>query len=180
MSKFSNKSKLSDHEQKELLIELCQSVAAIKKSEEAAQFLQDLLSSREAEMLAKRVKIAKLLLDGMTYEEVQEILKVGSGTVARVSTWLSLSGEGFRLVADRTRAARPPSAAREAASHSWRMMKKRYPLHLWPEILIEEIVNSASIRQKDRLIKILDRLDDKDEAFLALSRMIAQGSRSSD
>ena len=42
---------------------------AVKNSVEAAKFLTDLLSSQEVEMLAKRLKIAGLLIKGSTYEE---------------------------------------------------------------------------------------------------------------
>jgi len=169
-----SKSKLTENEQQALLVELCQAMVSLKKPEEAARFLQDLLSAAEAEMLAKRVKIAKLLINGSTYEEVQRDLKVAKGTVARVSTWLALSGDGFRLVEKRSKSSQP-SAVKESVDDVWRMMKRRYPLHLWPEILIEEIFKSASVTQKDKLKMILDRLGEKEQVFAELQKKLQLG-----
>lgn len=173
MAKFNRKSKLSESEQKALILEFCQAMSSLKNPEEAAYFLQDLISAQEAEMLAKRLKIAKLLLSGLSYDEIQESLKVGKGTIARVSTWLNLSGTGFRLIAARTKSVK--AKPKGSAFHdTWRMLKRRYPLHFWPEVLIEEIVNSASRSQKEKLAKILDKFKDKDEAFYALNKRLKE------
>src|SRR3989344_2228694 len=101
MAKFSRIPKLSQREQEELLIGFCKALATLKTQEEAAQFLKDLLSKQEAEMLAKRIEIARLLIKGFTYENIKKALKVSYGTVARVSEWLATSGEGYRLVVSR-------------------------------------------------------------------------------
>ena len=101
MAKFYYKSKLSKQEQEELLIDFCNAVSSIKDSKEAAQFLKDLLSPQEAEMLAKRMKIADLLLKGWKYKQIGEQLKVGEGTIARISEWLKFTGDGYRLIVKR-------------------------------------------------------------------------------
>ena len=103
MAKFSRIPKLSKKERQNLLIALCEALTSIKKKEEAAQFLADLLSPQELEMLAKRLEIAKLLIDGDTYATICGKLKVSHNTIARVNAWLTLSGSGFRLVIERTR-----------------------------------------------------------------------------
>ena len=101
MAKFYYKSKLSSKEQEELLIDFCNAISSIRDSKEAAQFLKDLLSPQEAEMLAKRIKIAELLLNDWKYKRIGELLKVGDGTIARVSEWLKLTGDGYRLIVKR-------------------------------------------------------------------------------
>src|SRR3989344_4225178 len=98
MAKFLYKSKLSKEDQDELLMNFCDSLSSIKNSKEAAQFLKDLLSPQEAEMLAKRVKVAELLLAGWSYKRITDYLKVGEGKVARISEWLKLTGDGYRLI----------------------------------------------------------------------------------
>ncbi|OGZ67830.1 MAG: hypothetical protein A3C58_01345, partial [Candidatus Staskawiczbacteria bacterium RIFCSPHIGHO2_02_FULL_34_10] len=98
MTKFSYKSKLTKSDQEELLMDFCDSLSLIKNSREAAQFLKDLLSPQEVEMLAKRIKIAELLLSGWSYKRIIDYLKVGEGKVARISEWLKLTGDGYRLI----------------------------------------------------------------------------------
>lgn len=103
MAKFSRIPKLTKKERQNLLIALCEALISVRKKEEAAQFLADLLSPQELEMLAKRLEIARLLIDGDTYDAIRGKLKVSHNTIARVNAWLTLSGSGFRLVIERTR-----------------------------------------------------------------------------
>ena len=51
----------------DLLSDLLESFKIIKSKEDVALFAQDLLTRDEAEKLAKRLRIAKLLLEGKTY-----------------------------------------------------------------------------------------------------------------
>ena len=103
MAKFSRIPKLTKKERQNLLIALCEALTSIKKKKEAAQFLTDLLSPQELEMLAKRLEIAKLLISGDTYDAIRGKLKVSHNTIARVNASLTLSGSGFRLVIEQTK-----------------------------------------------------------------------------
>jgi len=62
------------------------SIASSKK--ETAFFVQDLLTRVEVKMLTKRLGVARLLIAGMTYSEVENTLHVSHSTVAKVATWL--------------------------------------------------------------------------------------------
>ena len=168
MAKFSLNSKLTKKESEDLILRFCQALTQIKKPEEAVKFITDLLSKSEAEMLAKRLKIAELLLEGETYQDIREALKVSHTTVARVSEWLKIQGEGYRLIVERTKklAKIEPQKPRLVG------MKRLYPQYYWPEILLQEIVYSASKRQKQRLQKILDSLGEKTKLYKQLSRLI--------
>ena len=177
MAKFSRIPKLSQREQEELLIGFCKALATLKTPEEAAQFLKDLLSKQEAEMLAKRIEIARLLIKGFTYENIKKALKVSYGTVARVSEWLATSGEGYRLVVSRIKEERTTSQEiieeREKII-SWKQIKRKYPMYFWPDLLLEEFVRSAKAQQKDRMKKILDRFDTKSEVFSRLQFLLKE------
>ena len=76
----------------------CQAILSLKNEEEAAKFLTDVLYPQEIEMLSKRLQIAEYLLQGKEYDHIREILRVGNSTIARVATWLGMSGEGFKIV----------------------------------------------------------------------------------
>lgn len=73
------------------------SIKNTKSSDEVVHFLNDLLTPVEKIMLAKRVAIAFLLLEGgFTYESICKTLKVSKGTVARVHAVIALQGTGYR------------------------------------------------------------------------------------
>lgn len=175
MAKFSRTSKLSSKEQEDLLVGFCRSLVELKTPEEAAQFLKDLLSKQEAEMLAKRIEIARLLIRGLTYERIQQLLKVSYGTVARVSQWLATSGEGYRLVVSRVK---PEKSKQEKIDEdlmspiSWRNIKRRHAMYFWPDLILEEFVQSAKKKQKERMRKILSQFDAKSAVFSRLQSLL--------
>lgn len=180
MAKFRRISKLSPQEQEVLLIGFCKALVELKTPEEAAQFLKDLLSKQEAEMLAKRIEIARLLIKGFTYAEIQRLLRVSHGTVARVSQWLATSGEGYRLVVSRVK----PEKTLEQESVedlenpvSWRNIKRRHAMYFWPDLILEEFIRSAKKGQKERMRKILGQFDRKSEVFDKLDSLLREQYR---
>ena len=126
-------------------------------------------------MLARRLKIAQQLLEGKGYESIIEELNVGFGTIARVSEWLKISGSGYRTVLERL------DKIPEIESGSIRMsaMERRYPQYHWPQILLKEIVAGASIRQKNRLQKIIEKLPQKSRLNKELSSILTRQIKNS-
>lgn len=68
-------------------------VASLQNRKEVKNFFKDLLSETESIMLARRILIAKKLLEGESYDDIIKKLKVGNSTVATVHRWL-ISGFG--------------------------------------------------------------------------------------
>lgn len=159
---------ITKKEREELIFRFCQTLTQIKTSEEAASFITDLLSSAETEMLAKRIKIAEFLLEGESYDEIKKKLKASGGTIARVSEWLRVYGQGYRLIMERMK--KLPKI--EVKKPSINALKHYYPQYYWPEILLKEIVYSASKRRKEKLQRILDRLGEKTQLYKELSRLL--------
>ena len=85
--------KLSKDEVRKIFFQLCLAISKLNSVEKSAEFLRDLLSIQEAEMIAKRLKIAELLLDDLSYEDIRKKLKVSPGTIARVQEWLKISAD---------------------------------------------------------------------------------------
>jgi len=179
VAKFANPSKLKKEEQKRLIIRLCQGICSIKNPIEAAEFLKDILSAQEVEMIAKRLKVAELLIGGKTYSQISYDLKVSPSTIARVYEWLKLSGDGFRLVVQRL----PEEKEKEGEVSedeldnrlslvSWRNIKKRHPLFFWPQLLLEQIVRSASRDDKEKLTAILREMDKKTALYKRLNKIL--------
>lgn len=172
MAKF--KSKLPKEEVGKIFYKLCLAISEIKKPDEAAAFLGDLLSLQEAEMIAKRLKIAEFILDGNSYYEIRKKLKVSYGTIARVQEWLKISGEGYRRAVERT-AGKNIKIKKEYQTVNLNTIKRRYPMYYWPEIVLENIIESANQRQRDklrRIIKCMDKMKEKTDLYKKLNRLI--------
>ena len=173
MARFSKISKPLSKEDNELIAEFCEALSSLQSTEESAKFLTDLLSSTEARMLARRLKIAKLLLDDWKFSEIEDRLKVGVGTIARISEWLKIYGEGYRLIEKRTKKPKPQERGR--AGYLWRDLKKRLPLTFWPELLIEDLIRNANKRQKEKIKSILKTMDSKSEVYKRIDRILRTG-----
>ncbi len=153
-----NKSKLSKKEIDKILYQLCLAIAEIKDPNEAAELLRDLLSYKESEMLAKRLKIAELLLCGMTYCEIEETLKVSATTIARVHEWLQISGEGYQKAIARTQGKITKNNNEDIDFENWSSLKKKFPAYYWPDILLESIITNANKKQKAQMKAVINKL----------------------
>lgn len=169
MAKFSRIPKLSKKERQRLLFFFCEALSSIKNKEEAAQFLADLLSPQELEMLAKRLEIAKLLIKGDTYSAIRDKLKASFNTIARVNAWLSLSGSGFKLVLKRVKEPKEKTIDEimdeKYDPYSWYNIKRRYSMYFLPELIIDELIKRSTEREKKKLVSILDSMETKPELF---------------
>jgi TrpR-related protein YerC/YecD len=77
--------------------ELYEAIVAIDNVEDCKYFLADLLTKQELVSLAGRVHSAQLFIDGKTYLEVNELTKVSSATLARVSKCVK-NGKGYNRI----------------------------------------------------------------------------------
>ncbi|MDR3643056.1 MAG: YerC/YecD family TrpR-related protein [Candidatus Doudnabacteria bacterium] len=171
MAKFPRKPKMDKSEMQEIIIDFCQAIAATKSSQEAAQLLTDLLGKQELEMLAMRLRIAELLLDEQTYEQIRKILKVSQATIARVQTWLQTSGDGYRLIIQRIKG-RSQSRYENEKPFKLSGIKKKYPLYFWPQIVLEYWVKNSSRKDKEQMQKLLAKINDKPKMYKELEGIL--------
>ncbi len=170
MSKFSATKKLSKQEQQELFIDFAKAIASVRNSVEAANFMKDLLSEAEVVMLSRRLKIARLLGNGYTYEQIQKAMRVSNTTITKVQTWLNLYGEGYRIVLKRTES---KSQEHTDTPLSWARLKKKHAMYFWPELVLKEIVSSSNKRERDRLIKVVEGLKEKTRLSKDLMKILS-------
>jgi len=90
--------RLGRDEQLALMFDLINAVSIVKTPTETALFLKDLLTAKEIKNLAKRLRIAKLLLQEKTERAIAEELHCSFATISKVNTWLNEGGEGLRSV----------------------------------------------------------------------------------
>lgn len=74
---------------------------ALKNNKEAELFLRDLMTSIEIEDFAKRLQTAELLLNKVSYLEIENITGFSSTTIARVSKWLNSGKDGYKTIISR-------------------------------------------------------------------------------
>lgn len=161
MAKFSKIPKLNKKQRQELILALCDAIVKMKKPEEAAKLISDLLSPQELEMIAKRLEIAKLLIEGHNYQYIRGVLKTGASTIARVNTWLNLSGEGFKLAYTRRQKTKPVDYDELLDPHSWYNFKRRYSMYFGIELFLEEFIKQSNKREKEKIFTILQSMEDK-------------------
>ncbi|MDO4608231.1 MAG: YerC/YecD family TrpR-related protein [Clostridia bacterium] len=70
-------------------------IASLKTTDDCETLFEDLCTAKEIEQMAQRVKAAKLLLQGKTYNQVMEQCEISSATLSRVSRCVQY-GNGYR------------------------------------------------------------------------------------
>lgn len=95
MTKLSRKP-ISNEKLGHYLNSLWSAFTLMADKEQIRDLFRDLFTHTEYKMFAKRLQIARLLLEGETYEFIVKELNVSEKTVANVSNVLASRGEGFR------------------------------------------------------------------------------------
>lgn len=76
--------------------ELWQTMASAKNVEDLARFIEGALLPSEKVMLARRIRIAKKLLDETPPTTIQSELHVGQSTIETVKQWLFTAEESAK------------------------------------------------------------------------------------
>lgn len=79
---------------KKMMKDLYDVFLSIESEKECAELLEDLCTKNEVEQMACRIKAAKLLMNGYTYNEVIEKTNISSATLSRVSRCVKY-GKGY-------------------------------------------------------------------------------------
>ena len=77
--------------------ELFEAILSLNNLEECGAFFQDLLTYNEVDSMTQRVRAAKLLLEGKTYEQIIPEVNISSATLSRVSKCVHY-GNGYKCV----------------------------------------------------------------------------------
>lgn len=79
---------LSKEKRQELRDEICETFLQLPRKEEVGRLLCRLLTQSEQVMLARRIQVAKRLLQGKTEIEIRAELHVGFPLIQSVERWL--------------------------------------------------------------------------------------------
>jgi len=77
---------------------LVQAILALETNNEAKRFLRDLMTEKEIEEFAKRLKAAEMLAEKIPYSAIENETGLSSTTVARVAKWLNGKEGGYREI----------------------------------------------------------------------------------
>lgn len=171
MAKFERTHRLDKQTAEELITDLCEAITVTKSPREAAELITDLLGQQELEMVAKRLRIAELLLDNRTYNEIRRELMTSFGTIARVQAWLQNAGDGYRAIAERTRKRRENRQENQKPL-KLRGMKRKYPMHYWPQIIFEYWIKNSTQKEKEDMRKILAKVNTKTQVYRELEKLL--------
>ena len=81
--------------------ELYDALVKIQTAEEAEKFLDDLCTIKELEAMSQRLRAAKMLLAGKTYNEIVDETEISSATLARVSKCVRYGDGGYKTVLEK-------------------------------------------------------------------------------
>ncbi len=72
-------------------------ITLLENKDQVASFLKDLLTHTEMKMFAKRIQIAKMLLEGSDYRAIRNYVKVSDATIATISNKIETGGDGLKI-----------------------------------------------------------------------------------
>lgn len=75
-----------------MIRELYALIASLRDEKECRMLFDDLCTNKEIEQMAQRLRAARLLLDGNTYQQVIRQTDISSATLSRVSRCVQYGG----------------------------------------------------------------------------------------
>lgn len=121
-------------------------ITLLENKDQAASFLKDLLTHTEMKMFAKRVQIAKMLLEGYSYNEIRNVVKVTDPTISKMSNLLAVGGEGIRNAIANLQ--KIEEDIEEERLGPFSKIEKKYGMYFLPEKLAKEAVGTIKKRSK--------------------------------
>jgi TrpR-related protein YerC/YecD len=116
-------------QRREMLNDFCDMISGVKDRKDAEKFLRDLLTPSELIMIMTRIEIAKMLLAGFGYHDIQKKLKVGSNTIGNVNRWLYNGFGGY--MAELKKAVNQKKRRAILPNSEWDIIRKKYPAHFY-------------------------------------------------
>ena len=77
--------------------ELFEVILSLQNIDECRAFFCDLCTIQELMSLSQRLLVAKKLLSGESYKEIQKQITISSATITRINTALQYGSGGYRM-----------------------------------------------------------------------------------
>ncbi len=83
------------------LDKLFNSILSLNNLEECYQFFEDICTMKELNDMVQRLKVAQMLMDGNTYEQIVGKVEISSATISRINRCIQYGSGGYRTVLER-------------------------------------------------------------------------------
>ena len=80
---------------------LYRSIICLDNIEDCKSFFEDICTLDEIQSIAKRLRAAKMLKDGMVYNEINEKTGLSTATISRVNRSMKYGNGGYEMVFER-------------------------------------------------------------------------------
>lgn len=90
--------------------QLFRAVLALKTIEDCYRFFEDVCTVGELKAIAQRLEVARMLAEGLKYDEIVARTGASTATISRVKRCLHFGADGYRLVLERLAADGRPRA----------------------------------------------------------------------
>lgn len=81
--------------------ELFTAVLSLQDMEDCYRFFEDICTVNEIHSIAQRLQVAKLLSEGRTYSEIEDVTKASTATISRINKCLVYGADGYKRVLER-------------------------------------------------------------------------------
>ena len=119
----------------------------LENKEEVRELFGEIFTHTELKMLAKRLQIAKMLLEGYSYDIIRSYVKVGDQTIARINNLLEEKGPGLKKAVQRLQKIEE-ERKKKIETNIFDDIKSKYPQHQWPEKIFSLITTSYMKNRK--------------------------------
>jgi TrpR-related protein YerC/YecD len=82
--------------------ELVEAFVALRDKAVAAAFLRDLCTTTEIDAMGQRLQVARLVNEGISYQEISRRTGASTATITRVAQWLHHGEGGYGAVLKRS------------------------------------------------------------------------------
>lgn len=122
-------SSISSREKYAIIGEFFEIISVLNSKKEIIDFLIGLLTSSETLMMARRIQIAKMLIEEKDYETIREELSVSNQTITKTDNWLNGRGEDYRYWINKCfKKAKKKIESSQKQKHNMSLLD-RYPQH---------------------------------------------------
>lgn len=93
-------------------------VLSLRNVEECYRFFEDVCTVGELKAMAQRLEVARMLAEGLKYDEIVARTGASTATISRVKRCLHFGADGYRLVLERLGVGRPRAARARGAGRA--------------------------------------------------------------
>lgn len=84
------------------LDQLFDAILSLQNREECYRFFDDIATMSEIHSIAQRLQVARMLIDGHTYNVIEQETNASTATISRVRRCINFGNDGYKMVLDRT------------------------------------------------------------------------------